>query len=639
MQPANTRHFRTSKSGVSRNAKPGLRPPGSAYNWLMIRTVSFVGCIAASVWLLAAAVAGPPVGPGYDIEMSRMIPMRDGVELEAWITKPSDAKAKLPTVLTLTQYDIDGGRHKDQPADYARHGFAFVQAYVRGRGRSGGSKSDNLGLTVGRDGHDLVEWIAAQPWSDGKVVMFGGSFVGMTQWRTAAQHPPHLAAIAPYVAIYPGWDVPNTNGIPQAWSAVIMGYVSGRSLNTGFIANQGYWSGKMLEHYARYGSFRDLDAAIGIAADDWWMTDEDGRKVSFMNAWLNRVGDEAFNLAAEPKTQDYAAMTFPVLSVTGFFDDDQPGALHYYRRHMANAPASATAQHYLVIGPWDHGGTQAPQKVIDGLSLPDAAVLDMEKLHMDWYDYALGRGPRPSLLRAHVAYFMLGADEWRYADTLDAASSGGKLDLFLAEAHGTPQDVFHSGRLAAAAPAREPPAVAVSDPHELPEVEVAALAADEDATSQFRAFQRRAVTFHSEPLTADTELAGHMRLRLFCSADAPDFDLWAQVLMVRADGSTVRLGEDIRRARYRNGQFHAELLQPGQVVEIPFEFKWMARRIPAGARLRLTVAPLNSPNYQKNLNTGGRVGYEKIEDARIATIRILHDSKHASSLTLPLAQR
>ena len=180
------------------------------------------------------------VGPGYDIEMSRLIPVRDGTELEAWITKPSNLTVKVPTILTLTQYDIDGGRHGQEAGYYARRGYAFVQAYVRGRGRSGGDKSDNLGTSVGRDGYDLVEWIAAQPWSDGRVVMFGGSFVGMTQWRTATQIPPHLAAIAPYVPIYPGWDVPNTNGIPQAWTVVITGYVAGRSLNSGFFRNQAY---------------------------------------------------------------------------------------------------------------------------------------------------------------------------------------------------------------------------------------------------------------------------------------------------------------------------------------------------------------------------------------------------------------
>ena len=599
-----------------------------------------------SLWMLVATalaiITGTSakaldVGPGYDIDMSHMIRVRDGVELEAWITKPSNLKTKAPAILTLTQYDIDGGRHADSPGAYAKRGYVYVQAYVRGRGKSGGFKSDNLGMQVGRDGYDLVEWIAAQPWSDGRVVMFGGSYVGMTQWQTAAQSPPHLAAIAPYVPIYPGWDIPNTNGIPQAQTALILGYVSGRSLNTGYVNNQEYIAGKMLEQYAAYRPFSDLDHAVGIAADDWWMLDEHGQKISMMNMWLNHLGDAAFNLAAEPTADSYARMTFPVLTVTGYYDDDQPGALHYYRNYVANAPAAQLARHHLVIGPWDHFATQAPTKMVEGIAIPEAAVLDMQKLHADWYDFVLGRGESPALLHDTVAYFMLGADEWRYAKSLQAASSGKELTLFLSDPAGTPQDLFHSGQLASKANAGEPPADIVSDPHELPELEVANYAANEDLTSQFRAYQKRAVTFHSTALSHDTEIAGHMRLTLECAADAPDFDLWAQVLMVLPDGSAIRLGEDVRRARFRNGQFKEQLVKPGQLVEIPFEFFWLARRIPAGARLRLTIAPLNSPNYQKNFNTGGRMGYEKIEDARIANIKIFHDAKRASRLTLPLA--
>jgi predicted acyl esterase len=128
-----------------------------------------------------------------------------------------------------------------------------------------------------------------------------------------------------------------------------------------------------------------------------------------------------------------------------------------------------------------------------------------------------------------------------------------------------------------------------------------------------------------------------MRLALTCESDTPDFDLWAEVQMVLPDGSAIRLGDDIRRARFRDGPFNPQLMAPGQTVQIPFEFNWLARRIPAGARLRLTIAPLNSPNYQKNFNTGGRIGYEKIEDARIAHVRIFHDAQRASRLTLPLA--
>jgi uncharacterized protein len=581
-----------------------------------------------------AADAGS--GPGYDLEMSRMIPMRDGVELEAWITKPAQLTDRAPAILTLTQYDIDGSR-RGEPPYFARRGYVFVQVYVRGRGRSGGVKSDNLGLQVGRDGYDLVEWIARQPWSNGQVAMYGGSFVGMTQWRTAAQHPPHLAAIAPYVAIYPGWDVPNTNGIPQAWTTVIMGYTSGRALNPGFIANQDYWAGKMLEQYAAQRPFGELDRAMGIAADDWWMGDKRGKKLSFLDMWLDHVGDEAFNLAAEPRAQDYAAMSFPVLTATGFFDDDQPGALRYYRNHLAHAPPAAATRHYLVIGPWDHGGTQLPQREIEGLPIPETAVIDMKKLHGDWYDWALGRGALPAFFRDRVAYFMMGAGEWRYAPTLAAASSGRDLVLHLSAPEGTPADLFHSGYLSETTPGSEPPALMVSDPHELPELQVAKYDAAEGLTSQFRALQKRALVFHSEPFAHDTEIAGHPRLALLCAADAPDFDLWAQIMLVEADGSAVQLGQDIRRARFRDGPFKQELLMPGQIVQIPFEFHWVAWRIPAGARLRLILAPLNSPSFQKNYNTGGRIGYEDPAHARVANIRIFHDATRASRLLLPLA--
>lgn len=587
--------------------------------------------------LAAPAAGSEQVGPGYDVQMSRMIKARDGVELEAWITQPSHPAGRLPTVLTLTQYDIDGGRHGDSAGYYAGRGYAFVQAYVRGRGRSGGVKSDDLGAQVGRDGYDLVEWIAAQPWSDGRVVMFGGSFVGMTQWQTAAQLPPHLAAIAPYAPIYPGWDIPNTNGIPQAWTTVILGYVSGRSLNSGFMRNEGYWSGKMLEQYAAYRPFNELAGALGIAPDDWWMLNARGQKKPMFEVWLDHVGDRAFNLAAEPKSASYERMNFAVLTATGFYDDDQPGTLRYYRNYVAHAPAAAVARHRLIIGPWDHAGTQEPTAVIEGMPIAAAAVIDMQKLHADWYDFALGKGTQPALLRDHVAYFMLGADEWRYADSLEAASSGKELTFYLGDSDGTPGDLFHSGQLGTEARNTEAPAVLVSDPHELPELEVANYAAGEDLASQFRALQKRALSFHSEPFERATEIAGQMHLALTCESDTPDFDLWAEVQMVLPDGSAIRLGEDIRRARFRDGPFNPQLLEPGQTVQIPFEFNWLARRIPAGARLRLTIAPLNSPNYQKNFNTGGRIGYEKIGDARIAHIKIFHDAQRASRLTLPLA--
>ena len=98
-----------------------------------------------------------------------------------------------------------------------------------------------------------------------------------------------------------------------------------------------------------------------------------------------------------------------------------------------------------MIGPWDHGGTQGPAKEIDGLAIPDAAVIDMKKLHAGWYDWALGRGPLPQFFHDRVAYFMMGANEWRYASTLEGAASGKEMVLYLSRRRARRAEVFHSG--------------------------------------------------------------------------------------------------------------------------------------------------------------------------------------------------
>ena len=261
----------------------------------------------------------------------------------------------------------------------------------------------------------------------------------------------------------------------------------------------------------------------------------------------------------------------------------------------------------------------------------------MNKLHADWYDWALGRGPMPTRLSDRVTYYMMGADEWRSAHTLEGASSGKHLALYLDDRRGTPKGLADPGVLSATQPGAEPPAMIVSDPRTLPELAVAKNLADENLLSQFRAGEKDALVFQSAALPQDTEVAGQMQLDLIVQSDAPDFDLWAQVQMVKPDGSAVTLGEDIRRARFRDGFFKEELLKPDQVVTIPFAFNWLAWRIPAGAKLRLVLMPLNSPNYQKNYNTGGRIGYENPKDARVAQIKLFHDNTRASVLSLPLA--
>jgi predicted acyl esterase len=122
----------------------------------------------------------------------------------------------------------------------------------------------------------------------------------------------------------------------------------------------------------------------------------------------------------------YRKVNIPILTITGHYDGDQPGAMHYYRTHMQSGSPEGRAQHYLIIGPWDHPGTRTPNKEFGGLKFGEACMLDLNKLHTEWYDWTLKGGPKPEFLKNRVAYYLMGAEEWKYADSLEAISDSTK---------------------------------------------------------------------------------------------------------------------------------------------------------------------------------------------------------------------
>ena len=158
---------------------------------------------APAVGLAQEPEAAPP--QKYDVVVERDVPakMRDGVILRADIYRPR-TDGKFPVLLERTPYDKYGGYGFGMKA--AARGYVVVIQDTRGRYRSDGDwytfKNEP------NDGYDTVEWAAALPYSDGKVGMFGGSYVGATEFLAAIAYPPNLAGIAPYVRAsnyHDGW--------------------------------------------------------------------------------------------------------------------------------------------------------------------------------------------------------------------------------------------------------------------------------------------------------------------------------------------------------------------------------------------------------------------------------------------------
>ncbi|HEY2942093.1 MAG TPA: CocE/NonD family hydrolase, partial [Vicinamibacteria bacterium] len=304
--------------------------------------------------LAAALVAGSTLtGLAADVDLlwAVRVPLRDGVHLNATIFKPAGPDRPLPVIFTLTPYNSD--TYYPRARYFAQNGYVFALVDVRGRGNSEGVflPFEN----EGRDGYDVVEWLAKQPWCDGKVAMWGGSYAGYDQWATLQNFPPHLATIVPAAAAALGVDFPAQNNVFAPYLMQWATYTSGVTPQPNLFGDAAFWIAKFRELYLSGRPFRELDRMVGNPSP-----------------WFQRVlehprADDHWR-SLRPSAADYGRISIPILTITGHYDDDQYGAMHYYRSHMAHGTAEATRRHFLVVGPWDHAGTRTPSREVGGLS-------------------------------------------------------------------------------------------------------------------------------------------------------------------------------------------------------------------------------------------------------------------------------
>lgn len=549
------------------------------------------------------------------------IPMRDGVELSAILYLPRVQQSPAPAIFTLTPYIAQ--THHDQGTYFARHGYAYLSVDVRGRGNSGGSFHP---INEAKDGHDIVEWLAQQPYCSGQVAMWGGSYMGYVQWAAAKELPPHLATIVPVASPFRGVDAPMRNNMLAPNRVQWLALLAGHALQDRMFADRQFWSAQFRLWFEAGAPFKQLDAFLGVRSD-------------VFQEWLQHPQRDAYWDSFNPTPQQYASIEMPILTITGSYDSNQPGALEHYREHMRHALPQRREHHYLIIGPWDHAGTRIPKLQFAGLNVGPASLLDLPKLHLDWYRWVMQEGPKPEFLRKRVAYYVMGADTWRYADSLEQVTARA-APLYL---HSTtnPTDVFRSGSLVDEPPARGEPDWYVYDPADVSHAALESALDPDDRTDQrlLLAQHGKHLIYHGEPFEQDTEVSGFFRLSVWLSIDQPDTDFRASVHEILVDGSSVQLATDCLRARHRKGLREAELIRTTQPIRYDFErFTFISRRVARGSRLRLVIGPISSIYSQKNYNSGKPVADESRSDARIVTARLFHDGEHPSALYVPLAQ-
>jgi putative CocE/NonD family hydrolase len=572
------------------------------------------------------AKAGEAPEKQIDLLWGQKIPLRDGLKLDATIYKPHDQKVALPVVFTLTPYIADS--YLERASYFAKNGYVFALVDVRGRGNSEGQFEPFA--NEGRDGYDVVEWLAKQPWCDGKVAMWGGSYAGFDQWSTLKEFPPHLKTIVPAAAAHAGIDFPFSSNIFTAYIIQWLTFTSGAASNANLFANSEFWISKFTEVYIKHLPFKELDAVAG-------------NTTSQFQKWIAHPTPDTYWNAIAPTAADYQRISILILTITGHYDGDQAGAMTYYRRHMKYGTPESKANHYLIIGPWDHAGTRTPKREVGGITFGEASVLDLNRIHKEWYDWTMKDGKKPEFLKKRVAYYVPGAaggETWKYADSLEAISPEPRK-LYLSSHDGRANDVFQSGELTSQEAGQEQPDRYVYDALDTRPGRLEQKPSPNDITDQTEALNLfgNGLIYHSEPFPEDTEITGYPRFVTSIAMDVPDTDFAVNVYEIKADGTSIQLTSDLMRARYRDSLTEEKLVMPDEINRYEFDsFQFFSRRIAKGSRLRLLLGCPNSIQLEKNYNSGGVVAAESGKDARTAHISVYHDAQHPSFLEIPVVK-
>lgn len=503
---------------------------------------------------------------------------RDGVELSTSIHLPAEGTPPWPSVLMRTPYGKNGGRAV--AAMFVENGYAFVAQDCRGKHGSKGVydpfRTDHV------DGYDAVEWIAKQPWSDGKIGMLGASAPGITAQLAATQAPPHL--LCAYVIVAEGSARSQT---------VYMGGVYRKELNDGWLASQGAFT------------------AIGDSV----------RNPASSRHWGWR------------ELQDFhRKMRIPIFQVGGWFDIFSQGTLDNFSGLQASGAGLAAGNQKLVMGPWAHGNLGGRLRFPDSRSTEYLIGPQVRR----WFDRWL-KGEKNGIDREPaVLYYVLGdaetpgapGNEWRTADSWPPP------------ARITPYYLRAGGRLTVDPPTEEESSTSYSyDPsNPVPTMGGGNLILGGKGPLDQREIGERPdyLRFATEPLEAPTEVAGRIHVDLVISSDAPDTDFAVKLVDVYPDGYEALLTDGIIRTRYREGIDREVFLSPGEAVDVRIDLWSTAAVFGRGHRIAVHVTSSNDPRFDPNPNTGKplRSGSEK----RIAKNTIHHDAKRLSKVLLPVTR-
>ena len=585
-----------------------------------------LGLIAIS--RLAGAADFPvPRPPSNDIRLENYVPIRvrDGVTLYADIYRPV-AAGKYPVLVSRTPYSTE--RMPDAyaaPVFFARRGYVFVYQDVRGRHESEG-RWDPF-RNEQEDGYDTIEWAANQPWSNGRVGMQGGSYLGHVQWQAALKAPPHLVTIFPNFAptsIY--HDTVTLNGafrlsLAFGWGAVRQ--ASRIMQNTGVHTMGDGVEELSFEKILWHLPLRDMQSLAG-------------RNAQFYQDWL---GHPDYDEYWRPFSVDerFEAIGTPVQTFGGWYDILLRGTINgYVGVTKGGKTATARDKSKMIIGPWGHG---ASRKYGD-LDFGEQAMVEARAVELRWFDHWLKGIDNGVQNEPPVRIFVMGINRWRDEHEYPLART--EYRKMYLQSSGKANTWRGDGRLSW----EMPPANSEPDHYRYdPALPVPSLGGSNccGAPTPAGPVDQRPVenrhdvlVYTSDYLDDEIEVTGPLKLMLRASSDAQDTDFVAKFIDVYPDGRAINLAEGIMRARYRESLSRPKLMKPGKTYEFGIDMLGTSNVFLKGHRIRVDVTSSHFPQFDRNPNTGDPFGTST--RLQVAEQTVYHTSGEPSYILLPVVR-
>lgn len=524
----------------------------------------------------------------FFVKDSVVVKTKKGNEITLFYVFDKKIKHPKPSILHFSTYIGNNDYFISAAKINADRGYNIIYAFSRGIYLSK-DEITPFEFEV-EDVNEVIDWITKQTWSDGKVGMIGGSYDGFSQWAATKNLHPALKTIIPAASVGFGIDFPMFN---NCFSPYMLRWLTHVKKKTDFdiFENEKKWLSVYNTYYKTGAAFNKLDSIYG--------------KINpVFQKWLKHPSFDSYWQSKLPYKRDFTKINIPVLTLTGYYDVDQRGAMYYYDNHLKY---NKNTNHYFVIGPYGHNEavSGAPSEEYKGYKIDSVANIDLKEISLQWFDYILKGQKKPEFLKDKVNYQVMGTNQWKSASSIDKISNK-KLKLYL-----------NKTKLLKSKPNLD----FISQTIDFRKREDTLQNFDDEKILDSlinKADLKDKIVFESDAFDTSFEINGSITGKLKAAINKKDMDITISAYEKLPSGKYFKLSHEYyARASYTKDNTKRKLLNSGKIETIPVHNTFFtSKKIEKGSKLILILGIKNSPDGQINYGTGKDVSEETIADAK-----------------------